>query len=94
MSGAIESAVEADEVCANCGTAALDDVKLKKCACDLVKYCSIECRDDHLDEHEEECKKKMNELHDKNCLVNLISAATTAIVRSASCRCRWSRANL
>ena len=62
---AVESAVEADEVCANCGTTALDDVKLKKCACLLVQYCSIECRDDHLDEHEEECKKKMNEFHDK-----------------------------
>ena len=59
---AVESAVEADEVCANCGTAALDDVKLKKCACLLVQYCGVECRDDHLDEHEEECKKKMNEL--------------------------------
>jgi hypothetical protein len=30
--------VEADEVCGSCGKAAVDDVKLKKCACNLVKY--------------------------------------------------------
>ncbi len=54
-----------DNVCASCGIAALDNVKLKKCTCDLVKYCSDGCREDHLVEHEEECKEKMNELHDK-----------------------------
>jgi len=30
-----EEAVAADEVCASCGVAAIDDVKLKKCACNL-----------------------------------------------------------
>ena len=42
MSVDLEAA--ADEVCASCGKAALDDVKLKKCACKIVKYCSIECQ--------------------------------------------------
>ena len=38
-----ETEQAADEACANCGKAAVDDVKLKKCACKLVKYCSVEC---------------------------------------------------
>jgi hypothetical protein len=41
MSAALEAT--ADEVCANCGKAAVDDVKLKKCGgCELVKYCSVD----------------------------------------------------
>ena len=35
-------------VCANCGIAAVDDIKLEECTdCDLVKYCSDKCREDH-----------------------------------------------
>ncbi len=53
--------------CASCGIAALDDVKLniRDSGCDLVKYCSDDCQDNHREQHEEECKKRKIELHDK-----------------------------
>ena len=66
MSNAAE--VEADEnnVCANCGIAEVDDIKLEDCdGCDLVKYCSDKCKEDHREQHDEECKKRAKELHDK-----------------------------
>jgi tetratricopeptide (TPR) repeat protein len=61
-------AAAADEVCASCGVAAVDDVKLKGCdyGCDLVKYCSDICLNDHRKQHEEECKKRAAELRDNN----------------------------
>ncbi len=58
------SGSESDEVCASCGIAAIDDVKLKKCACDLVKYCSDGCQELHRPEHEEDCKKRLAELRE------------------------------
>ncbi len=56
-----------DEVCAYCGIAAIDDVKLKDCGdgCDLVKYCSDDCQQNHREQHEQECNKRKAELHDK-----------------------------
>ena len=53
--------------CACCGIAAVDDVKLNICdgGCDLVKYCSVDCQVNHKEQHEEECKKRKVELHDK-----------------------------
>ena len=56
-----------NEVCASCGIAAVDDVKLKDCnnGCDLVKYCSDGCQENHREQHEQECKKRKAELHDK-----------------------------
>jgi hypothetical protein len=59
------SSVEQDEACASCGKAAVDDVKLKKCACNLVKYCSVECQKNHRPQHKKACKKRMAEIHDK-----------------------------
>jgi hypothetical protein len=56
---------QADEVCASCGIAEVDNVKLKKCTCDIVKCCIDECRDEHQEQHDEECKKRMAELRDK-----------------------------
>ena len=58
---------DAEDVCASCGIAALDDVKLKLCdgGCDLVKYCSDNCQETHREQHEQECKKRKAELHDK-----------------------------
>ncbi len=53
-----------DEVCANCGKAEVDDVKLKKCACNLVKYCSVECQKNHRPKHKRACKQRMAELRD------------------------------
>ena len=53
--------------CASCGIAGVDDVKLKECDdCDLVKYCSDGCKNDHRPYHEEECKKRAAELKDEN----------------------------
>ena len=59
-----EEAATADEVCASCGTAAVDDVKLKKCACDLVKYCSVDCQKNHRPQHKKMCRKRLAELRD------------------------------
>jgi tetratricopeptide (TPR) repeat protein len=54
--------------CASCGQAEIDDVKLKLCdgGCDLVKYCSVECQENHRDQHDEECKKRAAELRDRD----------------------------
>ena len=52
--------------CASCGIAEIDNVKLKDCdGCDLVRYCSDECMEDHKSEHEDECKKRAAELRDE-----------------------------
>jgi hypothetical protein len=58
---------DADEICACCGVAAIDDIELKDCndGFDLVKYCSDNCQGNHRDQHEAECKKRKAELHDK-----------------------------
>ena len=62
--------VVADIVCcACCGIAAVDNAKLKKCdgGCDLVKYCSVDCQNNHREKHEQECKKKRkDELRDND----------------------------
>ena len=50
-----------EEVCANCG---IHDVKLKKCACKLVKYCSVECQKNHRSRHKKVCKQRMAEIRD------------------------------
>ena len=62
------AAVKEDDtnICAYCGTAEIDDIKLKDCDdCDIVKYCSDECQKDHRTKHEEECKKRVGELKDE-----------------------------
>ena len=57
---------ETDLCCANCGVAEVDDIKLEDCdGCDLVKYCSDGCREGHREQHGEECKRRLTELHDK-----------------------------
>jgi hypothetical protein len=52
----------ADEVCANCGKSAVDDVTLKKCACNLVKYCGVGCQRNHRPQHKKACKNQMAEI--------------------------------
>ena len=52
-------------LCASCGTAEIDDTKLMKCACKLVKYCSVKCQRDHRPQHKKECKKRVAELRDE-----------------------------
>jgi tetratricopeptide (TPR) repeat protein len=58
---------EADMMCcASCGIAGVDDVKLEYCnACKLVRYCSVECQQEHSPQHEQACKKRAAELHDE-----------------------------
>ncbi len=53
-----------DEVCASCGKAEVDDVKLKKCACNLVKYCSADCQKNHRPQHKKACKKRMAKIRE------------------------------
>eukprot|EP00985_Skeletonema_marinoi_P001625 scaffold653_cov132-Skeletonema_marinoi.AAC.5 len=56
----------ADICCASCDIAELDDIKLKTCdACDLVKYCSDKCQQDHQPQHELRCKERAAELRDE-----------------------------
>lgn len=60
-----EQADEVDEVCANCGKAAVDNIILKICtACKLVKYCSVECQKNHRSKHKKDCKKRAAEIRD------------------------------
>jgi tetratricopeptide (TPR) repeat protein len=63
-----EEAAATDDVCASCGQAEIDDIKLKTCdgGCDLVKYCRDECQENHRPQHEEECKTRRAELRDND----------------------------
>ena len=58
--GAVEAA------CASCGKVAVDDVKLKNCACNLVKYCGVECQKNHRPQHKKDCKNRLAEIRDDN----------------------------
>ncbi len=53
-----------NEVCGSCGKAEFDEVKLKKCACNLVKYCSVDCQKNHRPQHKKACKHMMAEIRD------------------------------
>eukprot|EP00984_Skeletonema_dohrnii_P024979 scaffold14127_cov67-Skeletonema_dohrnii-CCMP3373.AAC.1 len=53
-------------VCASCGVAEADDMKLKKCtACKSARYCSIKCQKEHRPKHKRDCKKRAAELRDE-----------------------------
>ncbi|KAK1737397.1 hypothetical protein QTG54_011683, partial [Skeletonema marinoi] len=57
---------EADSCCASCGIAEVDDIKLKICtACKSVRYCSVECQQEHRPQHETNCKERAAELRDE-----------------------------
>ncbi len=65
MSSTGEQAEDDDAVCANCGRAEVDDVKLRKCtACNLVKYCGVECQKNHRSQHKRACKKRAAEIRE------------------------------
>jgi tetratricopeptide (TPR) repeat protein len=64
MSADLESTDDVMMCCACCGKAAVDDVKLKKCSCNLVRYCSVECQKKHRTLHKKACKKRLAELLD------------------------------
>ena len=62
----VEAEIAADMCCASCGTAQVDDIKLKECdACDLVHYCSDNCQQDHRSQHEQLCTERAAELRDE-----------------------------
>ena len=61
----LEEGTKDEAVCVSCGIAGVDDTKLKKCACGLVKYCSVDCQKNHRLQHKKACKKRLAELHDK-----------------------------
>ena len=53
-------------LCASCGAADGDNNKLKNCDdCDLVKYCSVKCQNDHRPQHKQACEKRAAELRDE-----------------------------
>ena len=54
-----------DLCCASCGIAGVDDVKLTKCACKLVRYCSVKCQKEHRPKRDEDCKKRVAELREE-----------------------------
>eukprot|EP00577_Skeletonema_sp_RCC1716_P017166 CAMPEP_0113403492 /NCGR_PEP_ID=MMETSP0013_2-20120614/17859_1 /TAXON_ID=2843 ORGANISM="Skeletonema costatum, Strain 1716" /NCGR_SAMPLE_ID=MMETSP0013_2 /ASSEMBLY_ACC=CAM_ASM_000158 /LENGTH=281 /DNA_ID=CAMNT_0000288979 /DNA_START=96 /DNA_END=938 /DNA_ORIENTATION=+ /assembly_acc=CAM_ASM_000158 len=60
---------EADDMmmyCASCGTAEVDDIKLKTCtACKSARYCSVKCQRDHRPQHKRACKKRAAKLRDE-----------------------------
>eukprot|EP00984_Skeletonema_dohrnii_P029956 scaffold20969_cov77-Skeletonema_dohrnii-CCMP3373.AAC.5 len=61
-----EQAADTMMCCAACGTAEVDDVKLKTCtACKSARYCSVKCQREHRPQHKRACKKKAAELHDE-----------------------------
>eukprot|EP00985_Skeletonema_marinoi_P030768 scaffold33795_cov79-Skeletonema_marinoi.AAC.1 len=69
MSGSTDNAeakVTDVKCCASCGIAEVDDIKLKECDdCDLVRYCSDKCQEDHRPNHEAICKERAAELRDE-----------------------------
>jgi hypothetical protein len=66
MSSEAEEVSNDDTCCASCGIAEGDDIKLKKCtACQLVRYCGVECQREHRSKHKKACKKRVAEMHDE-----------------------------
>lgn len=64
MSNAAEA--EADMRCANCGIAPGDNIKLMKCGgCELIRYCSTKCQEEHRPKHKKKCKIRAAELHEE-----------------------------
>ena len=63
MSSEAETAASVDTCCASCGTAAVDEIKLKDCDdCGLVKYCSDRCRGLDRPGHDRLCRKRLAEI--------------------------------
>lgn len=57
----VEAEVDAEvDVCASCGKATVDEIK--KCACLLVQYCSVDCQRNHRPQHKEACEKQLAEI--------------------------------
>ncbi len=67
-----DDSISSDELCASCGIAAVDDIKLKMCdgGCDLVKYCSLGCQELHRPEHKNLCRKRLIQMMHDDDLFN------------------------
>ena len=53
-------------VCASCGNAEGDEIKLEECdACKLVLYCSDKCREEHREQHRVKCRKRAKKIRNK-----------------------------
>ena len=62
----MSSTTDADDVCALCGIAGGDNIKLKRCtACKLVQYCSVTCQKEHRPEHKRACKRRAREIREE-----------------------------
>jgi tetratricopeptide (TPR) repeat protein len=62
------SELEPPEVCASCGIAATGGMTLKKCACNLVKYCNVDCQTAHRSKHKKACRMRLTEMRDESLL--------------------------
>ena len=61
-----EAEDEMMNLCASCGVACGDHVKLKRCdGCYLVRYCGVKCQKEHRPKHKKECRKRAAELRDE-----------------------------
>src|SRR6056300_1160057 len=87
MMGTVVAEVAQENLCASCGIAQVDDIKLKECngGCNLVKYCSDACQELHRPEHAGVCRKRKGALHDKKLFKQPTSLGENVL--SASCRC-------
>lgn len=64
----LEADIEAEiMMCVDCGIAEGDDkIGGMECdGCQSVRYCCDKCREEHREQHGEECKKRKAELHDR-----------------------------
>ncbi len=61
---AAEAEAKADICCANCGAAEVDDKKLKKCACNLVRYCNVDCQKEHRPKHKRACRNRLSQIRE------------------------------
>ena len=56
----------ADMCCASCGKSEVNDIKLITCdGCDIVKYCSNKCQQEHRPQHDATCKERAAKLRDE-----------------------------
>mmetsp|Transcript_6448 Transcript_6448/g.10485 ORF Transcript_6448/g.10485 Transcript_6448/m.10485 type:complete len:80 (-) Transcript_6448:781-1020(-) len=68
------------------------DIDLKKCACKLVKYCSVECQKDHRPSINSHARKGWLNYETRSCLRSL-NSVIVANVRSVVCLCHLTLRN-
>ncbi len=85
---------EVDTCCASCGIAEVDDNKFVPCdGCDLVKYCSDECRENHKSSTKRSAKYERLSYVTNYCSSNR-KAVTSVTAQSAVYLYRLIRRNL